>query len=476
MEQIVGLPLIRSISGFRGTIGGGPDEGLSPPVIVDAVSAFASILQEDQKGASGKKVVIGRDARTSGPMVRDLVVGTLRACGIDVLDLGLSTTPTVELAVTMDGAMGGVVVTASHNPPEWNALKFLDEQGEFIPAAVGKALIEKADSSDFSYAAYDGMGAYEKGERTDMHIQRILATELVDPEKIRKAGFKAVVDGVNSSGGVVVPRLLEALGVEQVVCINCEPTGNFAHDAEPLPEHLEALSESVRKEGAHLGIVVDPDVDRLAFVDENGEVFGEEYTLVAAADHVLAYRPGATVSNLSSSRALKDVTHWHGGTHHASGVGEVNVVQRMKEVGAVIGGEGNGGVILPEVHYGRDALVGIALFLTHMARNGIPCSALRQRYPDYFMAKEKVHLEDGDDVDQLLENIGQLYEERPQNREDGVKIEFDSEWVHLRRSNTEPIVRVYTESTSPENARDLAERFVKELKEVLHKSRTFESS
>lgn len=470
------VSLIRSISGFRGTIGGSAQEGLTPPVIVEAVSAFASILFDNNEVSGKGKVVIGRDARVSGSMVKDLVVGTLRGSGLDVLDLGISTTPTVEISVVMEEAIGGIVLTASHNPSEWNALKFLDSSGEFIPASTGEKLIARADSGRFTYAASDALGVLEETDRTEEHIQRILASEFVNLEPVKNAGLKVVVDGVNSSGGVVLPQLLKAMGIDRIICINCEPTGHFAHDAEPLPEHLEDLSDTVLAEGAHLGIAVDPDVDRLAFVDENGEVFGEEYTLVAVADHVLDHRPGNAVSNLSSSRALKDVTQWHGGTHYASAVGEVNVVERMKEVGAVIGGEGNGGVILPELHYGRDALVGVALFLTHLALRNETCSVLRSRYPDYFMAKEKLRLEHGDDPDLLLDKISRSYEAHPQNKEDGVKIEFDREWVHLRRSNTEPILRVYTESISAQKAQELAGSFVNELKEVLEKSRSIQNS
>ncbi len=468
------MPLIRSISGFRGTIGGSLEEGLTPPEIVRAVSAFSSILKEE-KEESSSLVVIGRDARPSGSMVRDLVVGTLQGMGFDVLDLGLSTTPTVEMSVISEKAIGGIVLTASHNPMEWNALKFLNKDGEFISASIGKELVQRAQEGNFSYAPYDGLGTLSEKDGGDAHIKKIVDLPLVDREAIRNEGFKVVVDGIDSTGGIYVPRLLKTLGVEAIVELNCEPTGRFSHDPEPLPEELEGLARTVRDEKADLGIVVDPDVDRLAFIDENGEPFGEEYTLVAVADHVLEHKKGDTVSNLSSSRALRDVTEGYGAVHHASAVGEVNVVQRMKEVNAVIGGEGNGGVILPELHYGRDALVGIALFLTLMAKRGKSCSSLREGYPNYFMAKERASLKEGDDVDALLDRMAADHEAYPQNREDGVKIEFEDEWVHLRRSNTEPIVRIYTESRSQEGAQRLAEAFVDKIQEALEKTRRIEN-
>ncbi len=468
------MPLIRSISGFRGTIGGSLEEGLTPPEIVRAVSAFSSILKEE-KEESSSLVVIGRDARPSGSMVRDLVVGTLQGMGFDVLDLGLSTTPTVEMSVISEKAIGGIVLTASHNPMEWNALKFLNKDGEFISASIGKELVQRAQEGNFSYAPYDGLGTLSEKDGGDAHIKKIVDLPLVDREAIRNEGFKVVVDGIDSTGGIYVPRLLKTLGVEAIVELNCEPTGRFSHDPEPLPEELEGLARTVWDEKADLGIVVDPDVDRLAFIDENGEPFGEEYTLVAVADHVLEHKKGDTVSNLSSSRALRDVTEGYGAVHHASAVGEVNVVQRMKEVNAVIGGEGNGGVILPELHYGRDALVGIALFLTLMAKRGKSCSSLREGYPNYFMAKERASLKEGDDVDALLDRMAADHEAYPQNREDGVKIEFEDEWVHLRRSNTEPIVRIYTESRSQEGAQRLAEAFVDKIQEALEKTRRIEN-
>ncbi|MFB6259024.1 MAG: phosphoglucosamine mutase [Flavobacteriales bacterium] len=467
------MPLIRSISGIRGTIGGGPEEGLSPQEVVSAVSAFASILQEKQLDKD-RRVVIGRDARSSGSMVRNLTVGTLQACGYDVTDLGISTTPTVEMLVPQENALGGIVLTASHNPMEWNALKFLDEKGEFISSSTGEELIQRAGAGTFSYVTQDRLGKLREADGSGYHIDRILELGMVKPETVRERGFKVVVDAVNSSGGIYIPRLLEALGVQDPLLLHCDTSGQFAHDPEPLPEHLRELSDKVRSEEADLGIVVDPDVDRLAFIDENGEAFGEEYTLVAVADHVLRHKLGATVSNLSSSRALKDVTEKRGAVHYASAVGEVNVVEKMKEVNAVIGGEGNGGVILPDLHYGRDALLGIALFLTHLAEAGSTCSQLRGHYPDYYMAKEKLRSKKGDDVDALLERITSAYSGYPIDRADGVKIDFDREWVHLRRSNTEPIVRIYTESISPERAQDLADRFVKELGEALEDLRSTE--
>lgn len=468
------MPLIRSISGFRGTIGGRAGEGLLPNEIVNAVAAFASILEEGAEEGR-HAVVIGRDARISGPMVRDLVSGTLQAYGFDVWDLGLTSTPTVEMSVLKEEASGGIVLTASHNPMEWNALKFLDANGEFISARTGEELIERAEQGDFRYAPYDRLGEVRMKEGGKEHIERILSLDLVESKLVEERNFKIVVDGVNSTGGVLVPQLLEAMGLGGIVRFNCEPDGRFAHDPEPLPEHLEGLGQKVRDEGADLGIVVDPDVDRLAFMDENGEPIGEEYTLVAVADHVLGQRSGPTVSNLSSSRALRDVAISHGSSHYASAVGEVNVVAKMKEVAATIGGEGNGGVILPELHYGRDALVGIALFLTHLAKKGMSCSELRKTYPDYYMSKEKFKLDGSDDVNSLLDRMAERYNDRPLNCEDGVKIEFEEEWVHLRRSNTEPIVRVYTESKSPEGAKALAERFVEELGRVSEGSRSIEN-
>lgn len=464
------LPLIRSISGVRGTIGGRSNEGLTPPEVVRTVSAFTSMLSEAMDEASEKRVVIGRDARVSGPMVRDIVIGTLRATGFEVVDLGLTSTPTVELMVPHEKAAGGIVLTASHNPPEWNALKFLDENGEFISAKMGEELIRKAEASEFEFVPYEQLGELEERDGNQEHIRRVLGLGTVDPELIKERGFRIVLDGVNSSGGVILPPLLEALGVEDLIQIHCEPTGKFAHNPEPLPEHLQDLSEKVVSEKADLGIVVDPDVDRLAFVDENGAVFGEEYTLVAVADYLLSKRKGDTVSNLSSSRALRDVTEMRGGRHYASAVGEVNVVAKMKEVNAVIGGEGNGGVILPELHYGRDALVGIALFLTHLAGERVSCSDLRARYPDYYMAKERLELSDPKDVEKVLDAIKEAFKGQPMNLEDGVKIEFEQEWVHLRRSNTEPIVRIYTESKTLEGAEELAHNIVRKARTVLEES------
>ncbi len=465
------MTLIKSISGIRGTIGGRQGEGLTPPDIVKFVSAYGQILQTQYKG---KKliVVIGRDARMSGTMVNALVAASLTGMGIDVIDLGLSTTPTVEMAVVHFEAHGGIILTASHNPKQWNALKLLDARGEFISEALGKELLDKAELGQFNYAQVDELGHLRaESDYLKTHIEKILKLPYVDAEAIKKAAFSVVVDAINSSGALAVPALLKALGVEQVEVIHGDMHGNFAHNPEPLPEHLKDLSKRVLDSKASLGISVDPDVDRLAFVSENGEMFGEEYTLVAVADHVLSFHPGGrTVSNLSSTRALRDVTEKHGGSYSASAVGEVNVVRQMKTTGAVIGGEGNGGVILPELHYGRDALVGIAIFLTHLAKSGLSTSNLRRRYPNYFISKNKIDLTPGINVDEILQQMAAKYADRPVNKEDGVKIEFEQEWVHLRKSNTEPIIRIYSESSNESQANQLAAKILTEIREIAQKA------
>lgn len=459
------MTLIKSISGIRGTIGGAPSENLTPLDAVKFAAAYGSWLKS-YRGRDKLKVVIGRDARLSGPMIQQLVSATLVGLGIDVVDLGLSTTPTVELAVPLEKADGGIILTASHNPKQWNALKLLNEKGEFLDALQGQAILEIAGAEEFHFAPVDALGSV-RGDDTylDRHVEAVLNLELVDPETIRKKRFKIVVDGVNSSGGLAIPRLLKALGAE-VVELYCEPTGHFPHNPEPLKEHLGAICEKVLQEHADLGIVVDPDVDRLAFITEDGEMFGEEYTLVACADYVLGKTPGNTVSNLSSTRALRDVTRKHGGTYTAAAVGEVNVVATMKEVGAVIGGEGNGGIIYPSSHYGRDALVGTALFLMLMAEKGLTASALKAGYPQYHMSKKKIELTPDLDVDGILEGIAQRYRDEDLTTVDGVKIDFEDGWVHMRKSNTEPIIRIYTEHSGPEGAAALADRFIDELKEL----------
>lgn len=463
------MTLIKSISGIRGTIGGLPDEGLTPLDIVKFSSAYAAWIKKHRSVQQRHCVVIGRDARMSGAMVSNIVSGTLVGMGIDVVDLGMSTTPTVEMAVTAYGASGGIILTASHNPKQWNALKLLNKLGEFISEEEGKLILDMASSAQFDYAEVDHLGNYSTDQNfLSKHIEKILGLPYVDVAAIKAANFKVVVDAINSSGSVAVPRLLSALGVLQVDLIHGETHGNFAHNPEPLPEHLKDLSATVVNGKAHLGISVDPDVDRLAFVNEDGSMFGEEYTLVAVADHVLQKHPGSnTVSNLSSTRALRDVTEMAGGKYAASAVGEVNVVNMMKKTGAKIGGEGNGGIILPELHYGRDALVGIAIFLSHLAHSGKSMSALRKSYPEYFISKNKIELTPLINVDKLLLAIKDRYKEQPINDVDGVKIEFGKEWVHLRKSNTEPIIRIYSESFDKEQAERLANRVINELKALI---------
>jgi phosphomannomutase len=464
------VTLIKSISGIRGTIGGKPETGLTPVDIVKYTSAYGSILLKNFPSKTKKcTVVIGRDARMSGQMVSNLVSGTLIGMGINVIDLDLSTTPTVEMAVTSLKAQGGIILTASHNPKQWNALKLLNEEGEFISEETGKELLGIAEKSDFSYAEVNQLGSYTVNKDfLNTHIQKILTLPYVDVAAIRKASFTIAVDAINSSGGFAVPALLEKLGVKKVIMLNGEPTGNFAHNPEPLPEHLMDLSKIVVKQKANLGISVDPDVDRLALVCEDGEMFGEEYTLVAVSDYVLQqHKKGNTVSNLSSTRALRDITEKQGGKYSASAVGEVNVVKMMKETKAVIGGEGNGGIILPELHYGRDALVGIAIFLTHLAKYGKPASMLRRSYPNYYISKNKIELTPQIDVDNVLVKVKEKYKKQPVNTVDGVKIEFDKEWVHLRKSNTEPIIRIYSESQTQSTAENLAKKIISDIKEII---------
>jgi phosphomannomutase len=463
------MTLIKSISGIRGTIGGKAGDSLSPSDIVKFTSAYAFWLSQTSEK---KKIVVGRDARISGQMVSNLVTGTLIGCGFDVIDLELSTTPTVELAVVWENAAGGIIITASHNPKQWNALKLLNEKGEFISAADGEKLLEIAETGDFNFAEIDELGKISKSEDYfQKHIDAILALKLVDVEAIKEKKYKIVVDAVNSTGGIVVPRLLKALGVDEIVEIFCEPTGKFPHNPEPLPEHLGELSGEVKRSGAQLGIVVDPDVDRLAFVCEDGEMFGEEYTLVAVADYILKNMTGPTkgntVSNLSSTRALKDVTLKHGGQYFASAVGEVNVVEMMKQENAVIGGEGNGGIIYPELHYGRDALVGIALFLSHLAKSGKSTKGLRMSYPNYIIAKNKIELDGDVNLDLIFKKIEEKYKKQPINKVDGLKIEFDEEWVHLRRSNTEPIIRIYAESQTGTTAENLTDKIKMDIKGII---------
>jgi phosphomannomutase len=460
------MALIKSISGIRGTIGGSPGDGLSPVDIVKFTSAFATWVKQRQQ-RDRYTIVIGRDARISGEMFRNLVVGTLQGMGIDVIDLGLSTTPTVELAVEMENAHAGIILTASHNPKQWNALKLLNEKGEFISAEDGQLVLEIAEKEAFNYVDVNHLGSYHQMDGyIRKHIDRVLALPLVDVEAIRKADFRVVIDAVNSTGGIAIPQLLKALGVEQVTELYCTPDGKFPHNPEPLPENLRDLSEEVIKKKAHLGISVDPDVDRLALVCEDGEMFGEEYTLVAVADYVLKNTPGATVSNLSSTRALRDVTEKYGKEYFASAVGEVNVVEMMKAKNAIIGGEGNGGIIYPELHYGRDALVGIALFLTHLAKFGKSVSMLRSTYPNYHISKNKIELTPELNVDEILLKVQEKYKKQPINTIDGVKIEFEKSWVHLRRSNTEPIIRIYSEAENSATADNLANKIIMDIKEL----------
>ncbi|AYA38980.1 phosphoglucosamine mutase [Hymenobacter oligotrophus] len=460
------MALIKSISGIRGTIGGAAGEALTPIDVVKFTAAFGTwVLNQTQN----RTIVVGRDARISGDMVNKLVIGTLQGLGINVIDLGLSTTPTVEMAVPARQAGGGIILTASHNPKQWNALKLLNNKGEFISDADGKLVLELAEQEAFDFAQVNNLGQVTTDEEAlQKHIEAILALPLVDVDAIRAKNFRVAVDAVNSSGGFAVPMLLEALGVQKIEKLFCEPTGDFAHNPEPLPENLRDISRVMEKGHFDLGIVVDPDVDRLALVSENGSMFGEEYTLVAVADYVLQQQGGGnTVSNLSSTRALRDVTEKHGGSYAAAAVGEVNVVTMMKQTNAVIGGEGNGGIIYPELHYGRDALVGIALFLTHLAKTGKTMTALRASYPNYFISKNKIELTPEINTDQVLVQMQERYAKQPINTIDGVKIEFDKEWVHLRKSNTEPIIRIYAESESNATADHLANKIIGDIKEII---------
>ncbi|HEY4060839.1 MAG TPA: phosphoglucosamine mutase [Puia sp.] len=459
------MALIKSISGIRGTIGGKPGDNLSPLDIVKFTAAYGSRVLEAGKGT---KIVIGRDGRISGEMVSNLVVSTLRGLGLDVIDLGLSTTPTVELAVTGEKAAGGIIITASHNPKEWNALKLLNDQGEFISAGEGAAILEKVRKEDFVFAGVDRLGGYTLNDSwLQRHIDAVVKYPLVDVRSIQQKGYKIVVDTINSTGALFIPPLLKALGVAEVILLNEEIDGRFAHNPEPLPENLAGLSAQVKKSKADLGIAVDPDVDRLCFVCEDGSMFGEEYTLVAVADYVLSKRPGNTVSNMSSTKALKEITIERGGVYTPSAVGEVNVVNAMKAVKAVIGGEGNGGIIVPDLHYGRDALIGIGLFLSAAANHKSGIKSFRGKYPDYFISKNKIELGAGIDVPAVLDKIRKKYKNHPVNTDDGLKIEFDNDWVHLRSSNTEPIIRIYAESSFETTANNIAARLMKDIKEFI---------
>ena len=460
------MTLIKSISGIRGTIGGKPGEGLSAVDIVKFTAAFATFLKENSK-AKKLKIIVGRDGRISGEMVNNIVVGTLMSMGADVVDGGLSTTPTIEMAVLYEKADGGIILTASHNPKQWNALKLLNNKGEFISAKDGERVLEIAENESFDFAEVDDLGNYIKNDSfIAQHIKSVLALPLVDVQAIRNKKFRVAIDCVNSTGGISLPPLLKALGVDFIEELYCEPNGNFPHNPEPLPENVIEISNLIKNNNFDVGFVVDPDVDRLAIIMENGEMFGEEYTLVSVADYVLQHTKGNTVSNLSSTRALRDITKQQGGKYEASAVGEVNVVEKMKETNAVIGGEGNGGIIYPELHYGRDSLVGIALFLTHLAKSRKSCSELRAGYPSYFMSKNKIELSPSINVDHILEVMAEKYSNEQLNTIDGVKIDFTDEWVHLRKSNTEPIIRIYTESTTAESAQKLALRIMDEIKRI----------
>lgn len=459
------MPLIKSISGIRGTIGGTPGTAFTPFDIVRYTAAFGSWLK---KKSDNNKVIIGRDGRISGPVVQHLVIGTLNSLGLNVTDLDLSTTPTVEIAVQKEAAAGGIILTASHNPKEWNALKLLNSDGEFISGEYGKEVLAIAEKEDFSFVDVSRLGSHTiDNSYLQKHIDLILKHPLVDAEAIRKKNFSVVVDAINSTGAIFVPALLKALGVEKIKTLNAEVTGKFQHNPEPLPENLTGLSNEVLQIKADVGIAVDPDVDRLCFVCEDGSMFGEEYTLVAVADYVLSNKKGNTVSNLSSTRALKDITEKHGGQYFFSPVGEVNVVKKMREVNAVIGGEGNGGIIDPQLHYGRDALIGIALFLSHLAHSQKSALALRQQYPNYFISKNKIEIDKDIAVNKILKRIREKYKNNPLNTEDGLRIEFDSNWVHLRSSNTEPIIRIYAESQNETTAQNIAKRIMEDIREYM---------
>lgn len=459
------MSLIKSISGIRGTIGGKKSENLTPEDIVLYSAAFGSLLE---KRENGNKIIIGRDARVSGDMVTKLVAGSLQAMGFDIYDAGLSTTPSIEMAVVRENAAGGIIITASHNPAQWNALKLLNEKGEFISADDGAELLKTVEEGNIEYKSYLELGSYHKlNDTISDHIEEICQLELVNLKAIKSAGFHVVIDCVNSTGGIAVPELLTALGVEKVTELYCDPTGKFPHNPEPLPEYLTEISNTVDQKVADLGIVVDPDVDRLALICEDGSMFGEEYTLVSIADYVLGKQKGNTVSNLSSTRALEDISKLHGTQYTASAVGEVNVVEAMKATDAVIGGEGNGGIILPGLHYGRDALAGIALFLSQLAESGITCSRLRAKYPNYFISKNKISLGPEIDIDRLFEDIKQKYSGQPINEVDGLRIDFETDWVHLRKSNTEPVIRIYAESSSETTAQNIANKLVSDIKEII---------
>lgn len=460
------MTLITSISGIRGTIGGRPGEGLSPVDIVKFTAGFI-ILVKEKTGKDNLKIVVGRDARVSGKMISKLIAATVQSMGADVVDIGLATTPTVEIAVVEENADAGIIITASHNPANWNALKLLNKKGEFISDSDGEKVMEYADNKNFEFAFVEDLGGYISDKSyTEKHIQKILNLPLVDVDAIRRANFRIAVDGINSVGGIAVPQLLRALGVDNIIQINCNPDGLFSHNPEPLAENLHEILNVVKESSADLGLVVDPDVDRLAIITEDGKMFGEEYTLVAVSDYVLQNKTGNTVSNLSSTRALKDVTEKHGGEYFASAVGEVNVVRLMKEKDAIIGGEGNGGVIFPDLHYGRDALVGIALFLSYLAKSGKSVSELRKTYPDYYISKNKIAIRKGITIDAILEMIKRKYMDFPSDASDGLKLTFDNEWVHLRKSNTEPIIRIYAESDSYEKAKLLAERIITDIEDI----------
>ena len=459
------MALIKSISGIRGTIGGKQGDNLTPPDIIKFTAAFAGWVNTKE---GNKKIVIGRDGRMSGEMVSNLCANTLTACGFDVIDLGITTTPTVEIAVQSEHAGGGIILTASHNPREWNALKLLDSNGEFINAKEGEKVLALAEKEDFIFATVDNTGTYTQDDSyLQKHIDAVVNYPLVDVAAIKKAKYKIVIDAINSSGAIYIPALLKALGVKDIVVLNGEVNGKFDHNPEPLPPHLTSLSNEVKKQDASLGIAVDPDVDRLCFVCEDGSMFGEEYTLVAVADYVLSHRKGNTVSNMSSTKALKEITQQHGGAYFPSAVGEVNVVHKMKEVDAVIGGEGNGGIIVPDFHYGRDALIGIGLFLTHLAHSQKSIKQLRGVYPDYFISKNKIALETNVDVKEVFKKIKDKYKNNPFNTEDGLKIEFDKDWVHLRTSNTEPIIRIYSESNFETTAENIAKKIMNDIREAM---------
>ena len=460
------MTLIKSISGIRGTIGGKPGEGLSPLDLVKFTAAYATWAKE-KANKETITVVVGRDARISGEMVASIVVSTLSGMGCNVVNIGLATTPTTEIAVTEEKADGGIILTASHNPKQWNALKLLNSAGEFLDAAEGAKVLALADAEDFSFAEVDDLGTVVKKDYTDIHVQHVLDLDLVDVKAIKKANFSVAVDAVNSVGGVAMPALFKALDIENIVEINCEPTGHFAHTPEPIPENLVETAEIISKNKVDVGFVVDPDVDRLVIINEDGSMFNEEYTLVAVADYVLSQTPGNTVSNLSSSRALRDVTEKHGQSYSAGMVGEVNVVAKMRETKAIIGGEGNGGIIYPASHSGRDALVGAALFLSHLAKSGLKCSELRKTYPDYFISKNKIELTPDIDVDGILVKMKEKYAHEEVTATDGVKIDFAESWVHLRKSNTEPIIRIYAEAKSSAEADKLAQQMIDEMKSLL---------